>query len=545
MRRNLSKQHIGGAGKWIIERSEQVFRWLEQLSRRRFLACALMAALPVVLRLGLLPVLHIPAPAVQDEFSYLLAAETYAGGHLTNPPHPMWTHFETFHEIFQPTYNSKYFPGQALFLALGWKLFGNPWYGVCISFGLLFGSLCWMLQGWMPSVYALLTTISVLGQITIFGYWMNSFWGGAVTGIGGCLVLGALPRLARASRGYGAAIALALGFVLLANTRPYEGLVMSIAALAALIWWRRKRGRPFTQLLAAHNAIPVVLICGLGAAWTGYYNYVVTGNPLVMPYTVYDRTYLIAPQFLVLPEQRPPSYRHQVIESYYRDVELEHYRKVRSNPLRNLELIGEVVPFYCSSLMLLAVVLALLFARSQKVWIALGLWACLCGGILIELRVLPHYLAAGVGLLPVVTAAGLRILRVAAGRIGYALVLLFTVISFGSSVTQFPDLYRAGITKTPREVVSALAAKTGGRHLIIVRYAPNHFVHAEYVYNAANIDKSAIVWARDMGETANGELLDHYRDRKVWLWQPDLSPDALSPYPATVTVPGGATAVSK
>jgi hypothetical protein len=398
-----------------------------------------------------------------------------------------------------------------------------------------------MLQGWMPPVYALLTSIFMLGQVTVVSAWMNGYWGGAVPAFGGCLLLGALPRLARRPTRTIALIA-ALSVLILGNSRPYEGLVLSVGILLALVWWRSRRAQGFAELCSRRVLRPFLVVLGLGALWMGYYNFRVTGSPFLMPYTLYTRTYAVAPNLLVLPERRPPAYHHEILRKFWTETDPIYYREGKLNPLRIQSFLHNVLPFFASAPLLILAAAGLL-NRGVKTKIVLAISVWLFSWFMLETYFLPHYLAEGSGLIPILGGYGLRIVRFRSGRFGPAIVFVIVMVIMLQKVTAHvfesafsrPTHGRVSLEVplsgrlASRSAVAALALSHGGRQLILVRYTPQHATHYDYVFNGANIDSSAVIWARDMGDLLNRELTDHYPDRKVWLWQPDISPGTLSP----------------
>ena len=78
-------------------------------------------------------------------------------------------------------------------------------------------------------------------DLEYLAYWSQSYWGGTVAALGGALVFGALPRIMKKQR-LRDALWLALGLAILANSRPFEGLVVSIPVAVVLgIWIIRTR----------------------------------------------------------------------------------------------------------------------------------------------------------------------------------------------------------------------------------------------------------------------------------------------------------------
>jgi hypothetical protein len=518
----------------VVLCANRAFVWLEMVSHRKILMCLLVMAVTMAGRIALLPRIPIPKPFVSDEFSYLLGAETFASGRLTNPPHSMWVHFETLHELMQPTYMSKYPPGQALFLALGWKLLGHPWFGVWVSFGLFAASLCWMLQNWVPPVYALLGTAITLARISVLGYWMNSYWGGAVAAMGGCLLLGTLPRLAHGPVKSKDAALFGLGLILLAITRPYEGLILSVGTIVALLVMRRHRHQGLANLVSLRCVLPLLVICGIGALLDGYYNYRVTGSAFKMPYKAYFEQYQISSPWIIFSGNNAPIYRHAYLENTWRGQESE-YRENRTSPLHNFRDAYAVFTFFCPPLYLFPLAVGILLSGSYRFWAAAGIYCFTWAGLLIESNKAPHYIAVSAALLPLLVLYGFRLLRIIGGRYGPLLVL--TLVMLFCLQGRAPEQGRSYQTRgrdavSTRMMALQMATTVPGDHLILVRYSSDHIDKSDgCVYNSAKIDAARVVWALDMGAAKNEELIKYYGGtRKIWLYQPDVDPNKLIPY---------------
>jgi hypothetical protein len=508
---------------------------------------ALAGAAAVALRNG------VARPAYHDELAYLLAADTFAHGRLANPPHPLWQHFESFHILQQPTYASKYPPGQGLVLALGQVLWA-PIAGVWIGAAAMCAAITWMLRAWVSPRWALFGGLLTAVQIGLLSYWSQSYWGGAVSAFGGAVVFGALPRIVRRSAvevAVGPPIVLGLGLLLLANTRPFEGALVSLAAAVPLLGWlwrgSSSRGARSSVAVAATRrgdrgarwarvVTPLAIVLALGLAAMGWYNRAVTGSPLRVPYSAHNEQYLVQPLFVLQPLRPVPEYRHDILRRYFAEFEVREFDSQRtlsgwaSTRIRRLERSRAILlgPVLTASLLVLP-----WSRRMRGMRIALGGVGLLLVSVAITTHHYPHYAGPAFALLVLIVVQGWRLIVIAlARRLGRrragrrsaarrrdllgAAVLAAAVVA---RIAIADPVLRVGVSRSSNRAkaeVERHLEELGGRHLVFVRHGRYADIHDEWVANGADIDAGRIVWARAMTPEQDDELVRYYPDRRAW-----------------------------
>jgi hypothetical protein len=512
------------------------------------LACILLLFLATItIRLFMLPVIPCPRPVVHDEYSYLLQADIFVHGRLAFPPHPMSRYFETFYVNFQPTYSSIYPPAQAAVLALG-QLLGNPWIGVLLSTAAMVAAILWMLQGWFPPWWALLGAIFVLFRLAIFSYWMNSYWGGSVAALGAALILGALPRVKRQQR-LRDALLLGLGIFILANSRPFEGFIFCLPIACILFFWLVELRRQKRPIPSGNVFLPILACVSVTLIFTLYYNWRLTNDPFEFPRSLYYQQYFSVSPFIwgnVIP---PLHYSNPELDEYFNGFMRGQYHGLWDR-LKQIEL-PRIYAFwvYFLGALLSAPFLSLPWlVKDRRIRFALWQFLFCALGMLSVVWFYPHYAAPALCVLLVILVQAFRHLRrwQCGGRpigIGWTRAIVSLTLAMlpicliehilrphaEICLAYDYDWQRAGI-------VSELQ-KTPGDHLIIVRYSPDHDVQREWVYNAADIDHSRIVWAREIPGVDLSPLLAYFPTRKVWLAEPDAKPPLLHPYSDSLLTP--------
>jgi len=495
----------------------------------------LLFVLPIALRLALLPKFPVPTPGGADDYGYLLLADTLRHFRLANPVHPMHRFFETVFALQEPSYSSIYSPGQGLALAFGWMIFGHPWAGVLLSVGALSALCYWMLHGWTTPRWALVGGLLAVCQFGPLNEWTNIYWGGAVTAAAGCLVFGALPRLARDGRRRDA-ILLGVGLGMHLLTRPYESIFLWVSVAAFLVphWRKSARWAPLVALVF----LPAV-------ALTLFQAKAVTGSWTTIPYAESRYQYGVPTTFTwqanplphrPLTVQQRLTAEGQAAEHGDRPENLGRYAERWAARMRFYR-------FFFLAPLYLALPFFLLRVREWKfAWVA-GTVLLFSLGINFYPYFFPQYLAGLTCLFVLAAVTGLERLSQfssEAARLVLFLAAAHFFFWYGLHAFASQSVFRAMRPYETwdfvnfgdpegRAAMERRLAEIPGQKLVFVRYGPLHRYH-EWIHNAADIDRSPVVMALDLG-AQNTELERYYPDRSVWLLEPDAKPIILTPYP--------------
>ncbi|WFB36489.1 hypothetical protein P3T73_01780 [Kiritimatiellota bacterium B12222] len=467
---------------------------------QKTLALLLIALTGMLLITLVVQQVGFPEPTIQDEFAYLLGADTFLEGRLTNPTPPLSEFFESYHVNLTPTYHSKYPPGQSAFLALGKLIFGREIYGVWLSFILAAVAVVWALQAVFPARWSILGGLLAIANSTLLLKWAFSFWGGSVAMLGGALLMGGMLRLYQNPR-ISAAVWASCGLFIMAFSRPLEGLLTAGMLLLFYVGSLVKTERDFSKIKQSYRVGAIFVITGLLIFGLNLvYNKTLTGSVFTFPHMNWN----------------PRESAHEIIrayqgsESYTLFFKLNRFFAVFIGPFLWIPVL--LVFRRIRDPRILAAMVTLLFvsiysATTSRAW--------------------PHYIAPIIPILIGLQIAGCRMLcrwKVGTTHLGFILFALLLVLHFGDEFKSFTiqsgqinyQAFREQGAMFKRDVDEIFAEKSG-KHLLFVRYLEGHKNHWEYVYNRADIPSAKVIWAREMSLEENRQLIETYSDRQIWV----------------------------
>jgi hypothetical protein len=508
---------------------DKLFDFLTQFAAKSEVRIYLLVgAVSLLLCLLLFGLVGVPVTQTHDEFGYLLAADTFLHGRIANPTPFSPAHFEYFHILLKPFYAAKYPPLQGVFLALGTLLTGFPIVGVYLTSILSSLSIYWLLRYFFSPGWALTGSLLwIFAPLNII--WCDSYWGGHVAVIGGALSTGAFFRFQKTGKitflfVWGA------GIFLLLNSRLYEGTLLTFILL--LLWFfdvlrNKKIGREFYRAAAVF-----VLIISANLLFIAFYNYSITGSPWILPYSLQHSQFHRTPLFVFQAPDSPkpdiPTVVRKLDERWLNDFE-ERYK----NPASALATTFSRIPIYLfwftRSPFLLAFFLAgLLFVfrkEHKNQWKSVPLiFALFMIGLFLTTFTGDRFIAPIAGIFIGVITLCAKIIYEKTKFLRLLVLSLPLIIGGGFLCGMISVELKRAQGPTNQDIAGNRAAlenflkQQPGKHILFLETADAFPADARfYVYNRADIENAEIIWAHKLSAEENAALINHYKNRSVWL----------------------------
>jgi hypothetical protein len=518
---------------------------IEAIALRPYLSLALIVVIAIGGPLALRPMLGFPDPIVADEFSLMLQAKTYLSGKLVNAV-TLTPNFAAEWDILSPTYASQYPVLRSFPLLVGYAVGVGAWGGVVLSMAALTAAVYWMVSLWINTRYAFVAALLVILRFGLFSLWVNSYWGGAFTALGGVLLLGAF-KLLRSRPMVVAGAIFGLGAVILMTTRPYEGLFFAAPIGVGLAIYFVRSSAVVRKSLAAPGAVAAVLVAG-GFGLTFADNKAATGDWRVSPYFAYEKANGQPPALLPVRWDRP---LHSPVRYDWsqrrRDADARQYERreawrdlVRAEMFR----VRNYWNFYVGFALLLPFFVGVWALRREP---AVLLSAAVLGlALTVGSYDFAHYASPGFGFVILAVMLGFRNLRRwRPGGVPFGLALSTTLplaLVFGAAIPLSSALFGAPAFPMwtdnffdtpccwlrPRSLHVAVENEINrgeGPNLIIVDAGPRAPMSEVMIGNEPDVGNARTIWVNDDPEF-NIATIDRYPDRRIWRlgWLDDESP---------------------
>lgn len=258
---------------------KQIYNLYSKLIQNRKISILILILISLILTGVIAGVVLQGFPNSGDEYSYFHQGMTYAEGRLWNDTHPLTEFFQFNHTIQKDNrWIGKYAPGWPLLLAIGSilhcpKWLVNPLLGALSLFILyLLGKRLYDKKTALLAVIMMLVTpFFVFNSASYFAHTSAMLLGLLFYYFG-------LKFMDSKNWGYGILAGLWIGLLFI--NRSYSATLICIPYIVYFFWHKPKQEK-WQILLVVAGAIPFIV-------FLLFYNWKITGHPLLMTFTWYD-----------------------------------------------------------------------------------------------------------------------------------------------------------------------------------------------------------------------------------------------------------------